>query len=98
MDRERIIAALMAYEAVLRSLGVNHVALFGSRARGDHNETSDIDIMLDLDPTAHLTIFDIVGIRDHLQDVFAHPVDVVTKGGLKAAIAPHVEQNAFYAF
>ncbi len=98
MDREQIIMALRAKETSLRSMGVAHAALFGSRARGDHHLASDIDIVLDLDPAAHVTIYDLVGIRDYLGNLFAHPVDVVTRKGVKASIAPGVESSSFYAF
>ena len=43
-------------EAALRARGVSHAALFGSRARGDNRADSDIDIMVEFDPVAHVTV------------------------------------------
>jgi len=50
MNREQIIARLRENEAALRKRGVAHVALFGSRARGDQRPESDTDIMIEFDP------------------------------------------------
>ncbi len=57
MTRETIIETLKAREAELRRLGVRHIALFGSAARGEAGEASDIDILVDLQPDAPIGVF-----------------------------------------
>ena len=52
MDRDTVIRTLKAREHDLRKLGVLHIARFGSVARGDASDASDIDILLDLQPDA----------------------------------------------
>ena len=47
MDREAAMNALKANEAELRRLGVDHLHIFGSTARGDGRPDSDVDLFFD---------------------------------------------------
>ena len=51
-DDEALVAALRSNEKALRRFGVLHLAIFGSRARGDHREDSDLDVLIELVPQA----------------------------------------------
>lgn len=64
MNREQVIAALRAHETELRRRGVSHVALFGSVARGEATENSDIDLLIELDPRAPVGLFEYVTSRN----------------------------------
>lgn len=83
MDRQGVIATLKAHQAELRRQGVLHAALFGSLAGGDARPDSDIDIMIDLDPAARLSVFDYVGLKEYIAGLFETPVDIVNRDGLK---------------
>ena len=98
MDREDIIARLRENEVALRARGVAHAALFGSRARGESHPDSDTDIMIELDPAAHVTLFDYVGLKDYIASLFDGPVDVVNRAGLKPGVRPAATADAVYAF
>ena len=98
MDREAIIARLRENEAALRARGVAHAALFGSRARGDARPDSDTDIMIEIDPEAHITVFDYAGLKEYITSLFDGPVDVVSRDGLKPYIRPAASADAVYAF
>ncbi len=98
MDKHDIIAKLKENEAVLRAQGVAHAALFGSVARGDHRPDSDIDIMIELDPAARVTMFDYVDIKEYIESLFQEPVDVVNRDGLKPFVRPRAASDAIYAF
>jgi uncharacterized protein len=98
MDREAIIARLQEKQAALHAKGVVHAAVFGSRARGDQRPDSDIDIMIELDPGAPITIFDYAGIKEYIGGLFDIQVDVVDREGLKPALRPAVVADAIYAF
>jgi uncharacterized protein len=98
MDKHEIIARLKENEAALKAQGVAHAALFGSVARGDHRPDSDIDIMIELDPAARVTMFDYVDIKEYIEGLFQGRVDVVNREGLKPFVRPRAASDAIYAF
>jgi predicted nucleotidyltransferase len=98
IDRERIIATLRAHQAELRRRGVRRAALFGSIARGEGKRTSDIDILVELDPQAPIGLFEYVGIVQYLTDLFLVRVDIANRSSLKPLVRPSIERDAIYAF
>jgi predicted nucleotidyltransferase len=98
MNRQDIIARLRENEAELRTRGVAHAALFGSRARDDARPDSDTDIMIEIDPAARIGVYDYVGLKDYIASLFDGPVDVVSCEGLKPYVKPAVTADAIYAF
>jgi uncharacterized protein len=57
------------------------VAVFGSVARGEDEDGSDIDFLVRFEPGSSL--FDLVHLQDALSELLGSPVDVVSAGGLK---------------
>src|SRR5688500_8836232 len=98
MDKDRVIETLRRHEAALRARGVRHAALFGSVARGDNRPDSDIDILVEFDPAARVTIFDYVAIKEYIAELFEQPVDVINREGLKPHLKQSSLQDAIYAF
>lgn len=98
MNRDEVIATLRAHERELRHRGVVHAALFGSVARNEGKRSSDIDIMIELEPDAPVGVFEYVGITQYLADLFPNRVDVANRSCLKALVRPSAERDAVYAF
>jgi uncharacterized protein len=98
IGREEIIATLRAHRGELRRRGVRHAALFGSIARGNGKRTSDIDVLIELDPQAPVGLFEYVGITQYLADLFPIRVDVANRSSLKPLVRPAIERDAIYAF
>ncbi len=71
---------------------VNKVWLFGSYARGDANEKSDVDVMVDLDKNIILGL-EYFGWFSDLEEMFHKKVDLVKVGGIKPRILPFVEKD-----
>ena len=66
--------------------------MFGSVARGDATEASDIDFLVDLEPDRNL--LDLGGLLMDLRDLLQRNVDVVTERGLRPRVAHRVLADA----
>jgi hypothetical protein len=62
---------------------VRELSLFGSVLRDDFNEDSDIDILVDLEPSAQHSLFDLVRMEEELSTLLGRKVDLVEKSGLR---------------
>ena len=98
MDRQDIIARLRENDAALRKRGVRHAALFGSCARGEERPDSDVDIMIEVDPSARIGVYEYVAIKDYIAGLFDTRVDVVRRDRLNTDIRPAAVGDAIYAF
>ena len=84
-NRQEILALAQQY-------GAKNVRIFGSVARGEDDEQSDIDFLVEMEPARSL--FDLGGFMMSLQELLGRPVDVVTENGLKMRIRDRVLQEA----
>lgn len=97
MNTEDVLSILREHEGELRARGVRRAALFGSVARGDNEDDSDIDIMIEIEPSAQVGVFEYAEIKQFIAGLFDGPVDVVTKENLKPFVRP-ATADALYAF
>lgn len=95
---ESVIGTLRAREPALRAMGVSLAAVFGSFARGEASDESDIDVLVDLDPARRLSLFDFIGIKHYLDDVIGSPVDLVSRRGVSPSILPAIERDMVRVF
>jgi len=72
--------------------GARNVRVFGSVARGEADEQSDIDFLVDMEPGRSL--LDLGGLLVDLQNLLGQNVDVVTERGLKPRIRERVLHEA----
>jgi predicted nucleotidyltransferase len=72
--------------------GARNVRVFGSVARGDNDEASDIDFLVEMEPGR--TLFDLSGLLLDLESLLHVPVDVVTERGLRAKVRDRVLSEA----
>lgn len=83
--RRKILALAQAHH-------VSHVRVFGSVARGEDDDVSDIDLLVDLEPGADL--FDLAALDVELEKLLGHPVDIVPTRMLKPHVAPSALSDA----
>ncbi|OYX36315.1 MAG: nucleotidyltransferase [Caulobacterales bacterium 32-69-10] len=98
MSPDTVIATLRAHEAALRGRGVTHAALFGSTARGEATAVSDLDILVELDPTARIDVYGYVEITQYIADLFSTTVDVADRAMLLEPVRRTADKEAVYAF
>ncbi len=72
--------------------GARNVRVFGSVARGDNDEKSDVDFLVEMEP-GH-TLFDLSGLLLDLESLLHVSVDVVTERGLRPRVRERVLAEA----
>ena len=93
----------MSYDELLQSkredilriaaqYGAYNVRIFGSVARGEADEQSDIDLLVDMEPKRSL--LELAGLLVDLEDLLGYNVDVVTEDGLRDRIRDRVLKEA----
>ena len=98
MTAEDALAILKRVRPELVRLGVRRAALFGSTARGEATETSDIDVLLEFDPVSDMGVYEYVALTRFIGEQFPSPVDVVNRATLKPHVRPLAERDVKYAF
>lgn len=79
-------------------MGATSLYLFGSTARDEARAVSDLDLLIDYDPNSRFNAFDLVGIKQYLEDELQLPVDVTTRDGLHPMLRAEIEQTAVRVF
>ena len=72
--------------------GARRVRVFGSMARGEQGPTSDIDLLVEMEPGR--TLLDLMNLEEDLEQLLGRPVDVVTEGALNPRIRERVLAEA----
>ncbi|MDW8326368.1 MAG: nucleotidyltransferase family protein [Anaerolineales bacterium] len=65
---------------------IRRLALFGSVLRDDFGPESDVDVLVEFEPGAQVGLFALAEMQHELEELFARPVDLVLKNGLKRRI------------
>lgn len=82
-----VLHVLQAHAGRLRQLGLRHLSLFGSTARGEAGSDSDVDLLVELDRRRRLDVFDYAAIAGELQKLLPMPVDIARRDRLKRHVA-----------
>jgi len=82
----------------LRTYSVRHIAVFGSTARDQATEHSDVDILVEFEPQAKVGLFTFVRLLDHLSDVMETRIDLATPGALRPEMREQILAEAVRAF
>ncbi|MHB8867541.1 MAG: nucleotidyltransferase family protein [Thermoleophilia bacterium] len=93
-SREEILVLLRRKLPELEArFGVRSMGLFGSYATGEATEQSDVDILVDVDPSIGLGF---VTLAEVIEDELGLPVDLVSVRAIKPRYREAVEQDIVY--
>lgn len=77
---------------IAQRYGVSNLRVFGSVARGEEQQRSDIDLLVD--PGPETTLFDLAAMLDEVEALLGEPVDLVTPSGLSPRFRERVLDEA----
>jgi hypothetical protein len=98
MKRDQVISLLKQHENELRDAGVGALFLFGSVADDRARDTSDIDVFFDLRTPRGFTLFDLVALRERLQEILGANVDLMTRKAIHPRRRSRIEAAAVRVF
>ncbi len=79
---------------IKKRFGVRRIGLFGSFARGEQKDTSDVDILVEFEEP---TFDNFMNLAFFLEDLFGRRVELVTPDSLSPYIAPYVKKEVVWA-
>ena len=97
MQRDDAIATLKAHEAELKRLGVQHLYLFGSTARGEARDDSDVDLFFDYEK-GELSLFDLMEVKEQAARILGRKTDIMTRDSIHKVLRARIEASALQVF
>jgi predicted nucleotidyltransferase len=97
MNRAEIIQVLKRHEAELKKLGVEHLFLFGSVARDDAKDDSDIDLFFD-HQKGRLGLYELMDVKERAHAILGRSIDIMTRASLHPMLRERIEETALRVF
>ena len=97
MNRSEAIARLREHEAELRQLGVRRLYLFGSTARDEARDDSDIDLFFDYERGA-FGLFELMDVKERASSILGRRADIMTRDSLRRILRKSIEAEAVPVF
>ena len=97
MERDQVIAVLRAHATELKRLGVEHLYLFGSTARGEARAVSDVDLFFD-HPEGSLGLYELMDVKETATRILGRKADIMTRRSLHPVLRDRIEASALQVF
>lgn len=78
-------------KSTLGKYNLKSAAIFGSYARGEENENSDLDILISL--KRDMNLLDIIGIEQELEDILGKKVQIITERSIKPRLREYIYRD-----
>jgi predicted nucleotidyltransferase len=83
MKSKKFILPRKKIEEFCKRWSITEFSVFGSVLRDDFRPDSDVDVLVSIDPKAHIGLFELIDMKLELEKIFNRPVDLVEKEGLR---------------
>jgi len=93
MRREEAIRRLRERQAELQRLGVERLYMFGSTARDEAREDSDVDLFFDY-PRGKFGLYELMEVKDFAANVLGGKTDIMTRDSLHKTPRASIESSA----
>ncbi|HUU60642.1 MAG TPA: nucleotidyltransferase family protein [Phycisphaerae bacterium] len=97
MKRDEALRILSENRERLKGFSVKSLAIFGSVARDEAAESSDIDVLVEFEPDAHVGLFAFVRLQRFLAGILGCRVDLATREALRERMRDRILKEAIYA-
>ena len=95
MRKEEVLKLLIQHKPeLIRRFGITDLALFGSTARDEAQEGSDIDVMVEFDGRSTAKRY--FGVQFYLEDLLECPIDLVQKSVVRPELKPYIEKDLIH--
>ena len=94
ITKEEILSLLVQNKSELENrFKVRRLALFGSYARGDQKPDSDVDILVDIDPSVGL---EFVTLAEEIEQLLGLQIDLISQRAIKPNKLKYIEKDLIY--
>jgi uncharacterized protein len=98
MEKRELARKIIELRPSLEAEGVEHIALFGSRARGTHRPDSDIDILVEVAENTRFSILNLIGVEHLVHDATGLAANAVMRRSLTPSMKAEVARDAVEIF
>jgi uncharacterized protein len=90
MKRDEAISRLRQHEADLKRLGVEHLYMFGSTARGEATDDSDVDLFFDYEKGT-LGLYELMDVKEYAARILGRKADIMTRDSLHKMLRRQIQ-------
>jgi uncharacterized protein len=98
MDKGYVLSTLRNHEAELKAAGILHLRVFGSVARGEASQGSDVDLLAEFDKSSKRTLLTVSRLENRLGDLLGTKVDLSSAEWMREPIRQKALSEAVLAF
>jgi len=97
MKRDDVLRILAANRDSFKEFSVKSLAVFGSVARDEAVEASDVDVLVDFEEGRPVGLFLFIRLKQFLEEILGCPVDLATPEALREPMRKRILKEAIHA-